>query len=152
LTAVLIVSGVAAVLAGALAFAATRSPVALVAGFAIVAVGAGVPATVVAHSHDKQGQKLDGRPDLSKAQAHGRELFAASCATCHTLAASSAVGRVGPNLDTLYDGKVPAALVLNAIQQGRAFGRGQMPAGLLQGQDAKDVAAYVTTVAGNVGG
>ncbi|WP_326924500.1 c-type cytochrome [Capillimicrobium parvum] len=83
--------------------------------------------------------------DLTNAQAHGRELFTHNCATCHTLAASNAVGLVGPNLDNLRPNE---ALVLNAIHQGRARGQGQMPANLVTAQDAKDVAAYVSAVAG----
>ena len=54
--------------------------------------------------------------------------------------ASNAVGKVGPNLDAL---RPPKVLVIDAIKKGRAQGRGQMPAGLVDGQDAQDVAAYV---------
>ena len=67
------------------------------------------------------------------------------CATCHTLKASNAVGKVGPNLDVLHP---PKGLILDAIANGRARGQGQMPAGLVDGQDAQDVAAYVAAVAG----
>ena len=73
-------------------------------------------------------------------------MFAANCATCHTLKASNAVGKVGPNLDELHP---PKALILDAIANGRARGQGQMPAGLVDGQDAQDVAAYVAAVAGH---
>jgi hypothetical protein len=38
--------------------------------------------------------------------------------------------------------------VLNAIQLGRARGAGQMPADIYTGQDAKDVAQFVSAVAG----
>jgi mono/diheme cytochrome c family protein len=148
LTAVLIVSGVVAVLVGVLAFVATRRPAALAIGFVVTVVGGGLPAAVLAHNRDKQDHHVSGLAALTDVQSHGRAVFSRTCATCHTLAASDAVGRVGPNLDTLYDGKVPAALVLDAIQHGRALGRGQMPAGLLQGVDAQDVAAYVSAVAG----
>ena len=61
----------------------------------------------------------------------------------HARAAAHAVGKVGPNLDQLVGGLDPKgqkAFILNAIQQGRAQGRGQMPAGLVDGQDAQDVA------------
>jgi len=83
---------------------------------------------------------------LTAAEVRGRELFAQTCATCHTLAAVHAVGRIGPNLDALQP---PAALVLYAIQNGFAQGRGQMPAGLYSGQDAKDIAQFVGAVAGH---
>jgi mono/diheme cytochrome c family protein len=38
--------------------------------------------------------------------------------------------------------------VLDAIKNGRARGVGQMPANLLSGEDAEDVADYVAAVAG----
>ena len=82
---------------------------------------------------------------LTVAEAKGRDLFAARCTQCHTLAASNANATVGPDLDTL---KPPKGLVLDAINNGRARGNGQMPAQLYTGQEAQDVAAYVAKVAG----
>ncbi|HEY7621346.1 MAG TPA: cytochrome c, partial [Solirubrobacteraceae bacterium] len=76
----------------------------------------------------------------------GRAVFAKYCATCHTLKASNAVGRVGPNLDNLHPNK---ALILDAIAKGRARGAGQMPVGLVNGADAQNVADYVSAVAGH---
>ena len=76
---------------------------------------------------------------------NGRILFIERCGTCHTLAEAGTTATVGPNLDDL---RPPQSLVLNAIAQGRARGVGRMPAALLQGQDAQDVAAYVSKVAG----
>jgi cytochrome c551 len=86
-----------------------------------------------------------GGVDLSASAERGRSTFAKYCATCHTLRGANAVGRVGPNLDAL---RPPKALVLDAIKKGRARGNGQMPAMLLQGQDATDVADFVAAVAG----
>ena len=40
-------------------------------------------------------------------------------------------------------------LTLDAIENGRARGVGQMPADLLSGSDAQDVASYVAAVAGH---
>ncbi len=56
------------------------------------------------------------------------------------------MGRIGPNLDDLQP---PASLVLYAIQNGFAQGRGQMPAGLYSGKDAQDMAGFVGAVAGH---
>jgi mono/diheme cytochrome c family protein len=55
------------------------------------------------------------------------------------------VGKVGPNLDQLHP---PQALVIDAIRKGRARGQGQMPANLVDGQDAQEVAAFVAKVGG----
>jgi mono/diheme cytochrome c family protein len=85
------------------------------------------------------------RVKLTLAQERGRELFGRSCQQCHTLAAANAVGQVGPNLDRL---KPTEDVVLDAIEQGRARGEGRMPADLVQGQDARDVASFVAAVAG----
>jgi mono/diheme cytochrome c family protein len=82
---------------------------------------------------------------LNASQERGRELFGQICQQCHTLAASDAVGKVGPNLDKL---KPPKSLVLDAVLHGRVRGAGTMPAGLYTGKDANDVAAYVGAVAG----
>jgi mono/diheme cytochrome c family protein len=51
----------------------------------------------------------------------------------------------GPDLDDL--GGLDSQRVRNAIKNG-GTGQNRMPANLLQGQDAKDVAAYVARVAG----
>jgi mono/diheme cytochrome c family protein len=127
----------------------TRRAWGLGIGAVIALVGLGLPVVVLIANSDSQAKKGPAGVDLTTAQANGRELFARNCATCHTLAGSNAVGRVGPNLDTLNGGAgLKAAFVLDAIQKGRSRGRGQMPAGLLQGNDAKDVADYVSRVAG----
>jgi cytochrome c553 len=121
----------------------------LAIGAVILVAGIGVPVLVLVTNSDSHASKGPGGVDLTTAQTHGRELFATTCSTCHTLAASNAVGRVGPNLDDLVVGvQNKQAFVLDAIVNGRAIGRGQMPAGLLVGDDAKDVAAYVAAVAG----
>jgi mono/diheme cytochrome c family protein len=118
------------------------SALGLVATF--VALGIVVPAIVMV-ANSRADKDARGGVDLSKAQVHGRQLFAQNCSTCHTLAASNAVGQVGPNLDKL---RPTDELTLNAIEQGRARGQGQMPAQLLTGDDAKDVASYIAAVAG----
>jgi hypothetical protein len=41
------------------------------------------------------------------------------------------------------------ALLLNAIEEGRARGLGQMPAMLYQGREAQEVAEFVAAVAGH---
>lgn len=109
-----------------------------------VVFGIGLPAAVLA-SRSGTSEKSSGGVKLTAAEAHGRELFTANCGTCHTLKAAATSGRVGPNMDEL---RPPKALVLDAIAKGRAQGRGQMPAGLLVGQEAQDVAAFLAAAAG----
>jgi len=118
-----------------------------VAVSAIVIIGFGIalPAVVLARGGEDRAKKAPGGVDLTAGEAHGRELFAQNCATCHTLRAANAVGRVGPNLDQL---RPPKVLILDAIKNGRARGQGQMPVGLLAGTDAQNVAAFVAAVAG----
>lgn len=111
-----------------------------------VAFGAGIPIAVIAANSDNQSKKAPGGVELTAAQQSGRKVFAKNCSTCHTLAASHAVGKVGPDLDQL---RPPAPLTLDAIRLGRARGQGQMPAGLVDGRDAKNVANYVAATAGH---
>src|SRR4051794_11305814 len=120
-----------------------RRGVALLVGVLVLALGVLVPALVIAAA--KSTDKGPGGVKLSAADERGRDIFAQRCGTCHTLAAANAVGRVGPNLDQL---RPPKALVLDAIQKGRARGQGQMPAGLLDGQQAQEVAGFVGKVSG----
>jgi mono/diheme cytochrome c family protein len=66
-----------------------------------------------------------------------------SCASCHTLADAGATGTVGPNLDEL---KPSFDRVKAQVENGGAI----MPAfkGKLSDQEINDVAAYVSSVAG----
>jgi mono/diheme cytochrome c family protein len=120
----------------------------------LFAFGLAVPAIVLAFNGGHKASVAVGGLRLNAEQQNGRELFARSCAVCHTLDAVKAVGRVGPNLDIRVgdDIATPAgrrALVLSAIAEGRARGLGQMPAGLYQGKEAEQVANFVAVVAGH---
>src|SRR3954464_9812547 len=68
----------------------------------------------------------------------GKQLFAGTCGSCHTLKAAGTKGTFGPNLDQL---KPDEATVRKQIRKGG----GGMPAGLLKGKDADTVAAYVAS-------
>jgi mono/diheme cytochrome c family protein len=116
----------------------------VVVGLLIIGAGLALPALMLVVNHDDQAQ-ASGGVRLTSAEQNGRILFARNCANCHTLTAANAVGTVGPNLDNL---RPPEALVKNAVTQGRAGGAGQMPQGLLSGQDLDDVAAFVAVSAG----
>jgi mono/diheme cytochrome c family protein len=107
----------------------------------IALFGLAVPAIVLLGDQASAGP---GGGNLSADNKEGRQIFAERCATCHTLKDAEAVGKVGPSLDVLQP---PEALTINAIKQGRA-GKGQMPAQLLEDQDARKVARYLVDVAG----
>jgi mono/diheme cytochrome c family protein len=120
----------------------------------LFAFGLVVPAIVLAQNGKHKASVAVGGVKLNHDQQKGRELFAKSCAVCHTLAATKSVGRIGPNLDIRVGVDITTAagrkaLVENAIQEGRARGLGQMPALLYQGKEAQDIASFVAAVAGH---
>ena len=120
----------------------------------LVAFGLAVPALVLAHNGKDKASEAIGGLRLNAEEVKGRELFARTCVVCHTLAAVKSVGRIGPNLDIRIGDDIATAagrkaLVLNAIEEGRARGKGDMPAQLYQGKEAEDVAAFVAAVAGH---
>jgi mono/diheme cytochrome c family protein len=120
----------------------------------LFAFGLIVPGFVLASNAEHKAGVTVGGVHLTAEQQKGRELFAHSCAVCHTLSATNSVGRTGPNLDVRVgdDISTPAgrkALVESAISEGRARGLGQMPALLYQGKEAEEVASFVAAVAGH---
>ncbi|HEY7960300.1 MAG TPA: c-type cytochrome [Solirubrobacteraceae bacterium] len=128
--------------------------VVLLAVVVLFAFGLVVPGLVLALNSAHKASVAVGGLHLNAEQQHGRELFARSCGSCHTLAATKSVGWIGPNLDTRLGGQISTeagrrALVLNAIAEGRARGLGQMPALLYQGHDAEAIADFLAAVAGH---
>jgi mono/diheme cytochrome c family protein len=120
-------------------------PFLLVVAVVFVGFGAVIPALTLLHNADDQADAAIGGVKLSASEEHGREVFKERCATCHTLDDAGAVGKVGPDLDNL---RPPVALTLDALKNGRARGQGQMPAQLVTGAEAGDVAKYLAKVAG----
>lgn len=116
---------------------------------AYIGIGIAVPAVVIASRGTREGNSThlaqtklrDAKPDVR----NGRQIFTESCAACHNLDAVNARGVTGPDLDKI--GTVTAARVASAIKIG-GTGQNRMPANLLQGQNAKDVAAFVAATAG----
>jgi cbb3-type cytochrome c oxidase subunit III len=74
---------------------------------------------------------------------NGEAIFKAKCGGCHTLAAASTTGTVGPNLDQL---KPPLARIKRQVENGGAI----MPAfkGVLNGAQIAAVAKYVSSNSG----
>jgi mono/diheme cytochrome c family protein len=111
-----------------------------------LAAGIAVPAAVIASRGESEGAvgKLRTREPSTRME-EGKELFMQTCSSCHNLDAVNARGVTGPDLDEL--GGLDEQRVLNAIKRG-GTGQGRMPPGLLEGRDARDVALYVSRVAG----
>jgi mono/diheme cytochrome c family protein len=109
-------------------------------------IGIAVPAIILNARGQAEGatSALQTKEASARVQ-EGKKLFRATCASCHTLAAVNARGVTGPDLDRI--GTMTPQRVLSAIKVG-GTGQGRMPAGLLQAQDAADVAAFVSAVAG----
>jgi mono/diheme cytochrome c family protein len=89
----------------------------------------------------------------------GQSLFETNCGTCHTLYAAGTDGNYGPNLDVLLAPAGPAegsavkgveGRVLNAVENGvdSTTTSGRMPGGILNEQQAKEVAEFVAHTAG----
>jgi mono/diheme cytochrome c family protein len=113
-----------------------------IAIFGVVVVLFGVIAALVL-VHNADSRTLGGKR-LNASERNGAQIFARTCATCHALGASNAIGQVGPNLDYVQ----PTAAQLRAvIADGSEGAYGVMPKGLLNGTDVTDVAAYLTKVA-----
>ena len=103
------------------------------------------------------GSPSSSTAEVSSSDENAKELFVTNCGSCHALAEAGTDGTVGPDLDdrlAVAAGAepTPGAIagtsdrVLNAILHG--FGEGAMPAGILQGQQAEEVADFVARVAG----
>lgn len=97
----------------------------------------------------------EGTGDRTK----GKELFTQKCGSCHTLANAGTKGQIGPNLDYAFLESRRSGLgestILQVVRGQIAYpitkpstGAPGMPANIVEGQDADDVASYVASVAG----
>lgn len=132
------------------------------------ALGAGLVAAALLGAGCGTGGVAKGaqRPDLN----NGQQLFTQNCAACHTLAAAGTNGTIGPNLDNSFAAArqegYPDSSIENIVLDQIRLGSGPiatyttnkkftpqtpMPANIVKGQDAIDVAAYVASVAGTGG-
>ena len=98
---------------------------------------------------------------------NGKELFAQECGSCHQLARAGAQGAIGPSLDQAFERAVKdgfgrstyKGVVVRQIAQpnGKAIDpytgeeQAMMPADIVKGEDAEDVAAYVAYAAARGG-
>jgi mono/diheme cytochrome c family protein len=104
----------------------------------------------------KGGADASPESSVPKPDQQGLEIFQINCGACHTLAAAGTDGKIGPNLDQLLGtgAKSPEAVkaayqrVLSAVQNGIG---GRMPQGLVQGEQANQVARFVSENVAYVG-
>ncbi len=109
------------------------------------------------------GDAATGAEQVPAGLKAGQSLFQTNCGTCHTLYAAGADGNFAPNLDELLAPTGPPSgptapqtieatkgRVLNAIEHGidTSTTPGRMPAGILSGAQAEEVAEFVARTAG----
>ncbi len=109
------------------------------------------------------GDAATGAQDVPASLKSGQSLFQTNCGTCHTLYAAGTDGNYAPNLDVLLapsgppEGpsaastiKATESRVLNAVENGvdSTTTPGRMPAGILNEEQAKEVAEFVARTAG----
>jgi mono/diheme cytochrome c family protein len=139
--------------------------------YRVGALGAGLAAVaLLAAGCGTGGVASAGQPPDTQS---GQQLFTASCGSCHTLSAAGTSGTIGPNLDNAFAADVkqgyPQSSIENVVLDQIRLGSGPlatyrtikngkgftpqtpMPADIVKGQDAIDVAAYVASVAGQGG-
>ena len=98
----------------------------------------------------KEGEESASPEKVAASDTEAKQLFQTNCGACHTLARAGTDGIVGPDLDDILGQGTPESnqdRVASAIKIG-GTGKGQMPAGILEGEDADLVANFVARVAG----
>ena len=110
------------------------------------------------------GDAARGADKVPAQYKEGQALFQTNCGTCHTLYAAGTDGNYAPDLDELLAESGPASetedpkateeqietRVLNALENGvdSTTTPGRMPANILNGPQAKEVAEFVAHTAG----
>jgi mono/diheme cytochrome c family protein len=109
------------------------------------------------------GDAARGAQEIPSGLKEGQSLFQTNCGTCHTLYAAGTDGNFGPDLDELLAPSGPPEgegaestikgvkkRVLNAVDHGvdSTTTAGRMPPGILNGEQAEEVAEFVATTAG----
>ena len=102
-----------------------------------------------------------GRTEEGEGSASaGRQLFVENCGSCHVLKAAGTQGTIGPNLDDAFAGVLKEgweeSTVRDVVRGQIAYpvvdpptGEPGMPANLVEGEDADNVAAFVAAAVFN---
>jgi mono/diheme cytochrome c family protein len=111
-----------------------------------------------------KGDADGGDQQVASNLKSGQSLFETNCGTCHSLYSAGTDGNYGPDLDELLAPSGPPegdpktikqtveateGRVLNAVENGvNSSTPGRMPGGILNEEQAKEVAAFVANTAG----
>lgn len=125
--------------------------------FAVLAVCLAVLIPLWAYLSDADEESATG--PLSSRLQTGKELFETNCGTCHAMEAAGTDGNFGPDLDSLLAPTGPATdeatirstrqRVLSAVENGvDSSTPGRMPGEILTGEQAEQVAEFVSQEAG----
>lgn len=118
-------------------------------GAAFAAIAASAAAVLAGCGGDVKGTHAD--------PVAGKQMFVQKCGACHTLARAATKGTVGPNLDAAFSQSLQEGFkrsVVNSVVKEQILypaRSGKMPAKLVTGQKAADVAAYVAFAAAKPG-
>jgi uncharacterized cupredoxin-like copper-binding protein len=118
-------------------------------GAAFAAITASTAVALAGCGSDIKGDHAD--------LVQGKQLFVQRCGACHALARAGTRGNVGPDLDAAFSQSLSEGFkrnVINGVVKEQVLYpavSGKMPAKLVTGQDAIDVAAYVAASAAKPG-
>jgi mono/diheme cytochrome c family protein len=116
---------------------------------ALAAITATAAVVLAGCGSDVKGDRAD--------LVHGKQLFVQRCGACHSLARAGTRGTVGPDLDDSFaqslDEGFGRSVVRGVVKEQILYPSvsGEMPAKLVTGQGAVDVAAYVADAAAKPG-
>lgn len=130
----------------------------IVFGLLVVVLAVAIPWLVF----NSKGDAQTGDQKVAANLKGGQSLFQTNCGTCHTLYSAGTDGNYGPNLDELLAPNGPPTgetakstfestegRVLAAVQNGLDSSTpGRMPGGILNEEQAKEVAEFVGHTAG----
>jgi mono/diheme cytochrome c family protein len=130
---------------------AVRTPRAARGPLAVVALAISVPLLSACAAKEQAGDLVAGK-----------QLFVAKCGSCHTLSRAGTKGTQGPDLDQAFQQSISEGFGRSAVRgvvykqilhpnRLRNSEGVLMPAKLVSGDDARDVAAYVAQVANRKG-
>ena len=132
------------------ASALSRSAIVLLFAFGLI-----VPGFVLAFNAEHKAGVTVGGLHLTAEQQKGRELFAHTCAVCHTLSATNSVGRIGPNLDVRVGDDIShraadaRRLCSTRSPKAARAASARCPPCCIRARKPKQVASFVAAVAGH---